>query len=245
MDLRLGARSALVTGSTGGIGQGIARALASEGAAKASVATGELSTGEGAGQVAQKMPSVAGGDVVDQDINAATYENRGWTDATPEGWAALYNQYLLSAVRMIGHLLPQIKERGWGRIIQLASGEASQPFAFMPDYAATKAVLVNLTVSLSKELAETGVTANTVSPGIVVTEGVEGFYRQAVEERVWGTTWEEVERRVLAEVHYNPTGRLGCVGDVANLVAYLASPLSGYVNGANLRVEGGSTTSIN
>ena len=132
-----------------------------------------------------------------------------------------------------------------GRVIQLASGEATQPFAFMPDYAATKDALVNLTVSLAKVLAETGVTANTVSPGIVVTKGVERFYRQTAEERGWGLRWEEVERRVLAEILYNPTGRLGRAEDVANLVAYLASPLSGYVNGANYRVDGGSATSIN
>ncbi len=267
MDLRLRCRSALVTGSTGGIGEGIAKALAREGAAvfvhgrnearaqrvaeeirgegtKAFVATGDLSNDEGAGQVAQRVLSVAGG--VDILINnAGAYENRRWADAAPEGWAELYNQNVLSAVRMIGHLVPHMRERGWGRVIQLASGEATQPFAFMPDYAATKAALVNLTVSLSKELAETGVTANTVSPGIVVTEGVERFYRQTAEQRGWGTSWAEIERRVLAEVLCNPTGRLGRVEDVANLLAYLASPLSRYVNGTNFRVDGGSTVTIN
>ena len=64
-------------------------------------------------------------------------------------------------------------------------------------------------------------------------------------EKIWGTGWAEIERGVLAEVLYNPTGRLGGVEDVANLVAYLASPLSGYVNGANFRVDGGSTATIN
>jgi 3-oxoacyl-[acyl-carrier protein] reductase len=71
-----------------------------------------------------------------------------------------------------------MRDRGFGRVIQLASGEATQPFACMPDYAAAKASLVNLTVSLAQELAGSGVTANTVSPGIVVTAGVEGFYRR-------------------------------------------------------------------
>jgi NAD(P)-dependent dehydrogenase (short-subunit alcohol dehydrogenase family) len=66
-----------------------------------------------------------------------------------------------------------MKKQNWGRIIQMASGEATQPFAFMPDYAASKAALVNLTVSLSKELANTGITVNTMSPGIIVTPGRE------------------------------------------------------------------------
>ena len=138
-----------------------------------------------------------------------------------------------------------MKESGWGRIIQISSGEATQPFRFMPDYAATKAAMVNMTVSLAKDLAESGVTVNTISPGIIVTPALEKFYRQMAATRGWGTEWKDIEKSVLREILYNPAGRLGRVEDVANLVAYLTSPLADYVNGANFRVDGGSTACIN
>jgi len=139
-----------------------------------------------------------------------------------------------------------MKKQNWGRIIQMASGEATQPFAFMPDYAATKAALVNLTVSLSKELANTGITVNTISPGIILTPGVEHFYREMATTRGWTTrSWDEIEKHVVREVLSNPLGRLGRVEEVANLVAYVSSPLADYINGANLRIDGGSTGAIN
>lgn len=100
-----------------------------------------------------------------------------------------------------------MRDRGFGRVIQLASGEATQPFAFMPDNAAAKASLVNLTVSLAQELAGSGVTANTVSPGIVVTAGVEGFYREA-DERL-GPSWPGIEAGVLRDVLRTPSAGSG------------------------------------
>jgi 3-oxoacyl-[acyl-carrier protein] reductase len=100
-----------------------------------------------------------------------------------------------------------MRERGWGRVIQIASGEATNPYATMPDSAASKAALVNLSVSLAKFLDRSGVTANRVSPGLVVTHGVERFFRAVAAERGWGECWGEIERHVLAEVLDNPTGR--------------------------------------
>jgi 3-oxoacyl-[acyl-carrier protein] reductase len=96
-----------------------------------------------------------------------------------------------------------------GRIIQISSGETTQPFAFMPDYAATKAALNNLTVSLSKELANTRITSNTISPGIIVTSSLEKFYRQTAAKRGRGSDWNEIEKHVVHEILYNPLGSLG------------------------------------
>jgi NAD(P)-dependent dehydrogenase (short-subunit alcohol dehydrogenase family) len=115
----------------------------------------------------------------------------------------------------------------------------------MPEYAAAKAALVNVTVSLAKRLASTGITVNTVSPGIVVTPGVERFYREVAAARGWGEDWPDIEAAVLREVLGNPAGRLGRPADVADLVAFVVSPLGGYINGANLRIDGGSTPTIN
>ncbi|PWU80545.1 MAG: short-chain dehydrogenase [Candidatus Nitrosopolaris wilkensis] len=268
MNLRLRGKRAIVTGSSSGIGGGIAKTLANEGATvivhgrnkteatkvadriiaeggKAYVIAGDLIKDDSAEHIANEALQQLGGlDILIN--NAAAYVNRGWTEATANHWGELYNANVLSAVRMIRLFVPYMKKQNWGRIIQMASGEATQPFAFMPDYAATKAALVNLTVSLSKELANTGITVNTISPGIIVTPGVERFYREMATSKSWATeNWDEIEKHVVREVLHNPVGRLGRVEEVANFVAYVASPLADYINGANLRIDGGSTAVIN
>ncbi|MBD2306722.1 SDR family oxidoreductase [Chroococcidiopsis sp. FACHB-1243] len=267
MDLQLRDKRALITGSSSGIGEGIAKVLAQEGAivvihgrkeeqanrvaqeinsdgGKAVVAIGDLSTDEGAHQTADKALQSLGG--VDILVNCAgMFLNRGWMDTPTDGWLQMYNANVVSMVRMIRLLVPQMKELGWGRIIQIASTEATQPFANMPDYAATKAAILNLTVSLSKELAQTGVTINSISPGIVRTSGLESFFRETAAIKGWGTDWAEIEKNVLKEVWYNQVGRLARVEDIANLVAYVASPLADFINSANLRVDGGGTSTVN
>ena len=269
MNLQLDGKRALITGSSSGIGEGIAKILAQEGATvvvhgrnkeqaqrvaqditdnggKAFVALGDLATDQGASAVVhQVLALVSGVDVLVN--NAGAYENRGWMDTPSSGWAELYNANVLSLVRMVQLLVPQMKQLGWGRIIQIASSLATQPFAFTPDYAATKAATVNITVSLAKALAETGITVNAVSPGIIATPGIKQFYRQNAANRGWGrsTDWAEIEKHVLQEDLYNPTAHLGTVEDVGNLVTFLASPLSKYINGANYRIDGGSTVTVN
>lgn len=267
MNLQLEGKRALVTGSGGGIGAAIAKSLAREGVSvvvhglgeekaagvvreikqdggKASSVAGDLGNDEGADKVAAAAQTAFGG--IDILVNnAGTYFDRGWMDSGPEQWAQLYSLNVLSMVRMIRHAVPKMKKNGWGRILQLASGEATQPFAFMPDYAASKAAVVNLTVSLSKELAGTGIGVNAVSPGIIVTPAVQEFYRRSAATRGWGQDWRAIETGILRDILPNTVGRLGKVEDVAHLITFLASPLSDYINGANYRVDGGSTVTIN
>ncbi|MBM3925064.1 MAG: SDR family NAD(P)-dependent oxidoreductase [SAR202 cluster bacterium] len=266
MDLQLRGKRALVTGSTRGIGAAIAKALAWAGASvvvhgrdreaakrvvreigsakgKAFVSLGDLSVDVEAERVAEEAESSMGG--VDILVNnAGIYPSRDWWRAKPEEWADIYNTNVVSIVRVVHRLAPSMKERGWGRIINIGSGAALQPSLAMPDFSATKAATVNLTVSLSRELAGSGVTVNTISPGPIFTEGVEEFYRAVARERGWALEWSEIERRVMEEMLPNSVGRFGRVEEVAALAAFVASPLAGFINGANLRIDGGTIRTI-
>lgn len=267
MDMKLDGKRALVTGSSKGIGEAIARRLSAEGVAvavhgrnaeetegvaasiradggSAVAVTGDLGTDAGAQEVAAKALAALGGtDILVNNMGVLTFAT--WSDVTSQMWADLYNLNVLSAVRMIREIVPAMRSAGWGRVVQISSAEATAPFAMFPHYAATKAALVNLTVSLAKDLNRTGVTANTVTPGIFRTAGVEAFYRQMAAARGWGDQWDEIEQHALHEILDNPVGRFGLPEEVADTVVFICSPRAAYITAADIRVDGGSTGSIN
>ena len=148
-------------------------------------------------------------------------------------------------VRMIRLLVPQMKQLGWGRIIQLSSVVGVQPLAAQPHYSAAKAAVINMTVSLAKELASSGITVNTVTPGPIMTAGWVEWARGIARARGWGDDLAQIEHRVVQEILPNSVGRVGRVDDIASAVAFLVSPLAGFINGANLRIDGGSAQSVN
>jgi len=266
MDLQLNGKCALITGAGGDIGQGIVRAFVREGAAVIAHGLnktqlerfadelwsgGQVFTIEGdlaSDDDAQRITRQALGCVGHVDIlvnNAAIYTHGSWLDDQPAEMLNLYNVNVVGAARLIQQLVPSMRDRHWGRIIQIASGDATEPLAFMSAYAATKAALVNMSVGLAKSLANTGITVNTISPGIIATDGVKQFYHGLAERFGWGSDWSVIQEHILKEVLPNPTGTLGTVEQVADLIVFVASPLAGYINAANLRIDGGSTRSIN
>jgi 3-oxoacyl-[acyl-carrier protein] reductase len=97
----------------------------------------------------------------------------------------------------------------------------------------------------SKDLSRTGITVNTVTRGIIHTEGVEWFYRSVAEQRGWGDDWEAIEQKALEEILDNPVGRFGRVEEVADAVVFLASASAAFINGANVRIDGGGAGNIN
>jgi NAD(P)-dependent dehydrogenase (short-subunit alcohol dehydrogenase family) len=275
MDLQLKGKRALVTGSSAGIGEAIVRRLAAEGASvvvhgrdrkrtenvaaeisgsagkarggsahTAAVAIGDLGSDAGADAVReQALKALDGVDVL--VCNAGIYDERPWSETTAADWLDTYNQNVASVVRMVRAFVPAMREARWGRVVVISSGAGWQPIATMPDYCSSKAAMLALTVSLAKDLAGTGVTVNTVSPGVIVTDHVRTHFTSLARKNGWPTDWPSIEKTVLTTALPNSSGRLGRPEDVADLVAFVASPLAGYVNGANLRVDGGSTLSIN
>jgi NAD(P)-dependent dehydrogenase (short-subunit alcohol dehydrogenase family) len=270
MDLRLSGKRALVTGSTSGIGVGIARALAAEGVAvvvhgrdaaragkvaadlrgsgvRVGVALGDLASDEGAAAVAKAATEALGGiDILVNNAGGQAQQSAaGFDNKTPDDWLATYNNNAVAALRLIHLLSPAMKERGWGRIIQIASAAASAPSETVPQYSASKAAIVNLTVSLSKALTLTGVTANTVSPGMIATPALDGWLDGIAQAEGFGADRARTEAYVAENLVQQTVGRIGQPHDIGAMVAFLASPLADFINGANFRVDGGCSPSVN
>ncbi len=262
MDLALKGKRALVTGSTAGIGEAIVKMLAAEGAsvivhgrdetrarsvayaiagsgAEADFAVGDLSTDFGADAVRQRV-----GDGVDILVNnAGSYQHLTWDTASPAEWARTYEGNVLSGVRMISRFVPAMRERNWGRVIQIGGGLAAQPLSNLPDYSASLAARHNLAVSLARELQGSGVTSNIVAPGAILVPAVRTFFESIASQRGWGTAWADIERNSVKEIIPNDVGRLGRPEEIAAAVAFLSSVHADYISGATIRVDGGAIRS--
>jgi 3-oxoacyl-[acyl-carrier protein] reductase len=260
MDLQLAGKRALVTGSTSGIGEAIAIALGAEGASvvihgrnadhaervaanvrssggKVAIVLGDLRSDASAERVASESVAAFGG--IDILVNnAGSFPEKPWRESNSSEWMALYDQNVGSMVRMIALLCPGMKVRGWGRVICIGSVVATMPFPTFAAYSATKSANVNLAVNLAKELSGTGITSNAVSPGDIITPGSEIRWRAIAKAKGCQDDWDAIQRQIPNWAP-NPTGRIGSAEDVADLVAFLASPRSGYINGTNIHVDGG------
>lgn len=262
MDLKLQHKRALVTGSTSGIGEAIAKTLSQEGVkvvvhgrreveakrvveeiaksgGTATYAIGDLATDAGADHVSAAAIQAFGG--IDILVNnAGTYPAKGWFEESADDWNDVYNVNVATMVRMINRLVPLMQERQWGRVIAIASGVGTKPQGGMPAYSATKVANINLAVSLAMTLADSGVTSNAVSPGIILTPGLHDMFdKMGVDSNL------EVRAKMAADFAPNPAERAGYPQEIADAVVFLASGRADYITGQNLRVDGGYVPTVN
>lgn len=265
MDLQLHDRTALVTGSSKGIGKAIAMALAREGASvivhgrdrvHADRAVNAIT--EAGGRAFAVLGDLTQDDAVERLIGEAEdrvgaihilVNNAGgsgpkndWQGTSAGVWASAYDRNVLAAVRVSMRLLPAMRQARWGRVINISSGAATMPPATGPDYSAAKAAINAMTASMAKAVAVDGVTVNAISPGTIKSARLEEGFRMAAEARgiaAKDAPWVEIERGVLPLFAAVPLGRVGELEELADAVAFLASPLAAYITGTNLHVDGG------
>lgn len=269
MDLELAGKIALVTGSSKGIGEAIANRLAAEGAVvivhgrdretaeraarnitenggRAFVVVGDIGSDDGVAKVVEMaLKHVEHVDILVNNAGGSG-EPVSWSDASLEHWRSSLQRNLLAAVGFSALLLPAMRERCWGRVVNIASGAALMPPAANPDYSAAKAAIIAMTSSMSKAVGCDGVTVNAISPGTIHSDKLDRKFRETAAEQGCGrdASWEKVERHVLPLIGVVSAGRVGTLEEMADVVAFLCSPLAGYVTGVNLRVDGGMFAGI-
>jgi NAD(P)-dependent dehydrogenase (short-subunit alcohol dehydrogenase family) len=258
MDLQLKNKTAFVSGSTQGIGFAIAHSLLAEGAeviingrsqqrvdaavdelkklipsAKVSGVPADFSRAEDIKQLIAKLPDI---DILVN--NAGIFEPKPFVEITDEDWLRFYEVNVLSGVRLSRHFFPKMIAKNWGRIIFISSESAINIPEEMIHYGMTKTAQLSVSRGLAELTKGTGVTVNSVLPGPTKSEGVEEFVKQLASAQK--VTPQEAEQNFFKTAR--PTSllqRFASVQEVANLVTYVASPLSSGTNGSALRVDGG------
>ena len=263
MNYQLTDKLCLVTGSTAGIGFAIAEALAGEGAqviingrtddrvaesidrirkvhadAKLHAFAGDLSSADDVGELYRRFSKI---EVLVN--NLGMYEPKPFEKITDDDWHKIIEVNFFSGLRLSRAYLPVMLNHNWGRIIFISSESAVQIPKEMIHYGVTKTMQIALARGLAETTIGTGVTVNSVLPGPTRSEGVEGFVKNMAREQ--GKSSADIEKEFFQNIRPSSLlQRFATNEEVANLVCYVASPLSSATNGAALRVDGGVVRSI-
>lgn len=263
MHLNLKGKTALVTGSTAGIGKAIATSLVEEGAtvlingrsvenvnqtineireqypnAILQPAVVDLGTEQGCQKVIEMYSEV---DILIN--NLGIFEPVEYFNIPDKDWFKMFEVNIMSGVRLTRWYLKKMIQRNEGRVIFIASEAAIMPSQEMAHYSATKTMQLSLSRSLAELTKGTNVTVNTIMPGSTLTEGVETMLTSLYPNEK--LTIEEAEKRFMKE--NRPTSiiqRFILPEEIAHLVTFLSSPLSSAINGSALRIDGGLVRSV-
>jgi 3-oxoacyl-[acyl-carrier protein] reductase len=265
MDLGLGGRTCIVTGASRGIGRETARQLCAEGASVLLVArsAGEVQaaaaqcaaeggraealacdvTDPGAGE---RMARAAADSLGPVDVlvnNAGTARWRDLDDVPDEDWQAAWDVNVMACLRATRAVVPGMRERGWGRVVNVSSTAGKRPSRYMPEYSVAKAAQLSLSRLFADRLAGQGVLVNAICPGPTKSElwvGPGGLAEQSA--KLSGLSGAEEALQRAGEGR--PIGRLAEVGEIAAAIVFLCSERASYVAGAAWSVDGGTVPVI-
>jgi NAD(P)-dependent dehydrogenase (short-subunit alcohol dehydrogenase family) len=263
MNIDLSGKTALVTGSTAGIGYAIAKGLAASGAsvvlngrkqatvdaavsklsgevkgAKARGIAGDVSTPAGCKALVAALPDV---DILVN--NAGIFEPKEFADIPDEDWTRLFETNVMSGVRLSRTYLPGMLKRNWGRIIFISSESGLNIPTEMIHYGMTKTAQLAVARGLAKLTRGTAVTVNSVLPGPTMSEGVETFVKDLARQN----NQSEAEAAANFVKQHRPGSllqRFASVEEIANIVVFVASKEAAVTNGAAIRAEGGIVDTI-
>ena len=263
MDLKLNGKTAFITGATSGIGFATAKVLLEEGANvyingrnadRISTAIAKLNKAVPHGNVEGVVADFSNQDVIGSiqkkissvDIlvnNVGIYKSESFFDTSDQDWENQLNVNLMSGVRLSRHYLKKMMENNWGRILFISSECAALVPSDLIAYSTTKAAILALSRGLAQLTKGTAVTVNTIAPGSTYTDGAETFIKDLAQKE--NKTVAQAETDFFNEVRTSSLlGRFAAVEEIANTIAYFASPLSAATNGAVIKVDGGSMGSI-
>jgi NAD(P)-dependent dehydrogenase (short-subunit alcohol dehydrogenase family) len=263
MKIDLSGKTALVTGSTSGIGHAVARGLAAAGAGvvvngrtrakvdAAAASIGKAVTGAKVRGVAADVSTAAGcrtlvAALPEVDIlvnNAGIFEPKGFFDIPDEDWTRFFEVNVMSGVRLARAYMPGMLKRNWGRIVFISSESALNIPKEMIHYGTTKTAQLAVSRGLAEMTRGTAVTVNSVLPGPTMSEGVETFVKDLAKQN--GQSLEEAASQFVKQ--FRPTSllqRFASVEEIANMVVYVSSKESSATNGAALRAEGGIVQTV-
>jgi len=256
MKLGIDGKLALVTASSGGMGRNIARALAAEGAnvllfartaeklqavaeeierdygVKAHVVAGSMLVADDVKRLASALSDLGGVDILVLVTGRPPVPLRDTLKETEAArWQEAYENQLLSVVQVVNGVVPQMLDKGWGRILAITSASAKQPMAVHALSTVFRAGVTAYLKGLANELGPTGITVNCVAPALIDTSHRSGSAAY---------TPAQAERRISM----TPLRRMGTQEELSGVVAFLASAQAGFITGSTLAVEGGMIGSL-